>query len=256
MADSVTIPRSSAAEKTTDIPARHSLLVRITHWITALSFFALLLSGGEIVLSHPRFYWGEIGDDLTRPLFQLPVPASRDLVPTGYHFVLPDQNGWSRALHFQAAWLLVFTGLLYLIWGLVSGHFRRSLFPNASPARWRAALVEHLRFRRPDPSQPQSYNPLQRLAYLIVIFILFPLAVWSGLALSQTFDAICPFAVQSLGGFQSARTIHFFDAIALTVFLVVHVVMIARAGFLRLTRAMITGHLDAEPDNLTQQDQP
>lgn len=256
MADSVTIPRPSTAEKTEAVPARHSLLVRITHWITAFSFFALLLSGGEIVLSHPRFYWGEIGDDLTRPLFQLPVPASRDLVPTGYNFVLPDQNGWSRALHFQAAWLVVFAGLLYVIWGLFSGHFRRNLLPLASPDRWRTALADHLRFRRPHPSEAYSYNPLQRLAYLVVIFILFPLAVWSGLALSQTFDSIFPFAVQSLGGFQSARTIHFFDAIVLTLFVVVHLAMIARAGFLRLTRAMITGNPGPEPDKSTQQDQP
>ena len=256
MADSVTIPRASTAEETAAAPARHSLLVRITHWVTALSVFALLLSGGEIVISHPRFYWGEVGNDLTRPLFQLPIPASRRLVPTGYNFVLPDQNGWSRALHFQAAWLLVFTGLLYVIWGLVSGHFRRDLLPLASPARWRAVLADHLRFRRPHPSEAASYNPLQRLAYMAVIFLLFPLTIWSGLSLSHTFNAIFPYAVESLGGFQSARTIHFFCAISLTLFILVHLAMIVRAGFLRLTRAMITGNLGPEPEKSTQQDQP
>lgn len=260
MAHSVTIAGASVAEETAvvpvPIPARHSLLVRITHWITALSFFALLLSGGEIILSHPRFYWGEIGDDLTRPLFQLPVPSSRDLVPTGYNFVLPDQNGWSRALHFEAAWLLVFTGLLYVIWGLLTGHFRRDLLPLASRSRWRAALVEHLHFRRPAISEAASYNPLQRLSYLVVVFVLFPLAIWSGLALSHTFDAIFPFTVNALGGFQSARTIHFFDSIALTLFVLVHLAMIARAGFLRLTRAMITGNHAPQRNNVTHLDHP
>lgn len=247
MADSVTLPRASSAERASAPAARHALLVRVTHWLTAISSFALLLSGGEIVLSHPRFYWGETGNDFTRALFQLPVPASRDMVPTGFHYVLPDQNGWSRALHFQAAWLLVFTGLLYILWGIFSGHFSRNLLPNASPASWRAAIAAHLRFRRPHPSEAHSYNPLQRLAYCAVVFLLVPLTIWSGLALSQTFDAIFPLAVHSLGGFQSARTIHFFCAIALTLFILIHLAMIARAGFFRLTRVMITGRPQDQP---------
>ena len=104
---------------------RHSAVVRVTHWITALCFFALLVTGTEILLSHPRFHWGETGTVLTTPLFQLPIPSSRRLVPTGYNYVLPDQNGWSRALHFQAAWIAVLTGLLYAISGLLTKHFRK-----------------------------------------------------------------------------------------------------------------------------------
>ena len=93
--------------------SRHFALVRATHWITALCFLALLVSGIEIVISHPRFYWGETGNILTTPLFQLPIPSSRAMVETGYGYVLPDQNGWSRYLHFQTAWIAVLTGLLY-----------------------------------------------------------------------------------------------------------------------------------------------
>src|SRR3954468_1867203 len=86
---------------------RHARFVRITHWLTALAFAALLVSGVEVLLSHPRFYWGESGNVNTQPLFTIPVPSSRSSVPTGYRFVLQDQNGWSRSLHFQAAWLLL-----------------------------------------------------------------------------------------------------------------------------------------------------
>src|SRR6266576_2494006 len=111
---------------------RHSALVRVTHWLTTLCFLALLVSGLEIVVSHPRFYWGESGNVLTPALFSLPIPASRGTVPTRYGFVLPDQNGWSRYLHFEAAWVLVLTGALYVIWGAFSGHFRRNLLPDAS----------------------------------------------------------------------------------------------------------------------------
>src|SRR5258705_8921691 len=113
---------------TTTTP-RHSALVRVTHWITTLCFFALLVSGVEIVISHPRFYWGETGNVLTTPLFKLPIPSSRALVPTGYGYVLPDQNGWSRYLHFQAAWISLLTGLLYTIVSGFNGHFRSNLLP-------------------------------------------------------------------------------------------------------------------------------
>jgi Prokaryotic cytochrome b561 len=74
------------------------VLVRVTHWITVISFVALLVTGVEILISHPRFYWGEVGNSLTRPLFQIPIPSSRATVPTSYGYVLPDQNGWSRYL--------------------------------------------------------------------------------------------------------------------------------------------------------------
>ena len=111
-------------------PTRHSALVRVTHWIFALSFLALLVSGIEILISHPRFYWGENGNVLTPVLFKLPIPSSRSLVPTGYGYVLPDQNGWSRYLHFQSAWLAVVTGLVYVTAGFVSGHFRKNLLPR------------------------------------------------------------------------------------------------------------------------------
>src|SRR5271163_1614031 len=109
------VQSSASAVPAAAVASRHSALVRVTHWITTLCFFALLVSGIEIVISHPRFYWGETGNNLTPTLFKLPIPASRNLVPTGYGYVLPDQNGWSRYLHFQAAWLAVLTGLLYAI---------------------------------------------------------------------------------------------------------------------------------------------
>src|SRR6201987_5374724 len=105
----------------TNLAPRPSALVRVTHWVTTLCFLALLVTGIEIVISHPRFYWGETGNVLTPPLFKLPIPASRNLVPTGYGYVLPDQNGWSRYLHFQAAWVLVFTGVLYAIFIFLTG---------------------------------------------------------------------------------------------------------------------------------------
>ena len=177
-----------------------------------LSFLALLVTGVEILISHPRFYWGETGNVNTRPLFTIPIPSSRPSVPTGYGYVLPDQNGWSRYLHFQSAWIVVGTGLLYVAFGFFGGHFRRNLLParsDLSPKRLGISILQHLRFERPSAKEAWSYNVLQRLAYLVVIFLCFPLIIWTGLAMSPAFESLAPSATL-LGGHQSARTIHFF----------------------------------------------
>jgi thiosulfate reductase cytochrome b subunit len=243
MADSAWIPvPASAFPASSEIP-RHAAVVRLTHWITAVCFLALLISGFEIVVSHPRFYWGETGNILTQPLFKIPIPASRALVPTGYGYVLPDQNGWSRALHFQSAWVLVITGLLYVIWGSFRGHFSKNLLPLKSDLSG-AIIIKHLRFRRPGTGEAWSYNPAQRITYLVVIFVLFPLVVWTGLAMSPAFVSAIPGAVTLLGGQQSARTIHFFISLALLLFLLVHIVMVAIAGFRSRVGAMISGHME------------
>jgi thiosulfate reductase cytochrome b subunit len=245
MRDSAWAATSDAAIPASTITKRHSALVRVTHWITAICFLALLVTGIEILISHPRFYWGETGNINITPLFKIPIPASRSMVPTGYGYVLPDQNGWSRSLHFQTAWAAVLTGLLYVMWSLFSGHLRKSLLPRGADLSWRsfsASIADHLRFKRPSDDEAWSYNLLQRLSYLAVIFVLFPLIIWTGLAMSPAVASVFPSAVSVLGGQQSARTIHFFVTVLLSLFLVVHIVMICFAGFKSRMRAMIAGN--------------
>jgi len=233
-----------------EVPLRHSTAVRVTHWITTLAFFALLLSGVEIVISHPRFYWGETGNVNTPALFQLPIPASRAAVQTGYNYVLPDQNGWSRALHFQSAWLVVLAGLFYAIHGLRTGHFLKNLIPSReSWAALPGAIRDHLRFQKPPPGEAWHYNVLQRLAYACVVFVLFPLMIWTGLAMSPAFTGAFPFVVNAFGGQQSARTIHFLTTLGLVGFVLVHVVMVVRAGFRSRMRAMISGRIGGGQDH-------
>ena len=218
----------------------------MTHWITVISFFALLITGAEIVISHPRFYWGETGNSGTPALFTLPIPASRSTVPTGYNYVMPDQNGWSRYLHFEAAWVLVLTGLVYAAACLCTAHFSKNLLPPPADRRWsafREVFAKYLRRASPDEAEGRSYNVVQRTAYLVVIFVLFPLVIWTGLALSPAFDSAVPAAVNLLGGRQSARTLHFFVSGFLVFFLVVHIAMIILPGFWSRMRAMITGRV-------------
>ncbi len=228
----------------TGLSSRHSALVRVTHWITTLAFLALLLSGIEILISHPRFYWGETGHSLTSPLFQLPIPSSRATVPTGYKYVLHDQNGWSRALHFEAAWIAVLTGLLYVAWGFFRGHFQRNLVPagaDLSAASLRSVIAQHLSLRPAREADFWSYNVLQRITYLAVIFILFPLVIWTGLAMSPGIVSAMPAAGRVLGGQQSARTIHFFVTILLVLFLGIHITLVCLGGLRKRMHAMIAG---------------
>jgi thiosulfate reductase cytochrome b subunit len=204
MADSA-IAASLAIPERVPHTVRHSGFVRVTHWINTLSFCGLAVSGFAILLAHPRFYWGETGNVGTPSLFDLPLP-----------FVLTGQTGWGRSLHFLSAWVCVLNGALYAISGFVSRHFRQG---------------------------HAVYERAQRLTYAMVVFVLFPASIWTGLAMSPAVTSVVPLLATGLGGQQSARTIHFLVADALFLFLLVHVTMVFRAGFVRHVRAMITGRL-------------
>ncbi len=219
---------------------RHSRLVRITHWINMLSFLGLLISGIAILISHPRLYWGETGGVGTPSLFDLPIP-----------FILEGQNGWGRYLHFLSAWVCVFNGLLYVLSGLITRHFRRKLLPARTDLKWNSfwrAVLSELRFKRPSSEESLTYSTLQRLTYLGVVFVFLPLLIWTGLAMSPAITSVFPSLVEILGGQQSARTIHFFVTSALVLFVLVHITMVYVAGFRNHVRAMITGHGDARKE--------
>ena len=112
---------------------------------------------------------------------------------------------------------------------------------DLSPKQLGISIVQHLRFERPSAKEAWSYNVLQRLTYLFVIFLCFPLIIWTGLAMSPAFESLAPATV--LGGHQSARTIHFFVTGFLVVFLLIHVLMVVLAGFRNRMRAMISGRV-------------
>jgi thiosulfate reductase cytochrome b subunit len=195
---------------------RHSALVRITHWLTAGSFIALAVSGVAILLAHPRLYWGETGAVGTPSLIDLPLP-----------FLLTGQSGWGRYLHFLSAWIAVLTGTVYVLGGMRARHFKQDLFRGAQPAK---------------------YNIVQRITYAAVVFVLFPLMIWTGLAMSPAVISVLPMLVTSLGGQQSARTIHFIIASLLVLFVIGHVAMVAFAGFTRQVGAMILGGEPSAPE--------
>ena len=210
--------------------ARRPAAVRITHWSVTLGFFGLLVSGIAILLAHPRLYWGEDGALGAPSLLDLPMP-----------FVLVGQSGWGRSLHFLSAWICVLSGGVYILSGLWTKHFRRNLLPARTALAWRPlwqAVSNHLRLR--PAAEGEAYNVVQRLAYLTVVFLLFPLIVLAGLAMSPAVVSAAPWIVTVFGGQQSARTVHFFAASLLVLFFLVHVAMVSLSGFGNRVRAMLT----------------
>ena len=212
---------------------RHSAAVRVTHWINALSFIGLVISGGAILIAHPRFYWGEAGGIGTPSVLDLPLP-----------YLKGGPSGWGRNLHFLSAWVCVLNGLFYLISGILKRHFRNHLLPAKSDLTWtsiRRAISDHLRFKPLRPETALAYNLLQRLTYLGVVFVMFPLMLWTAFAMSPAIVSVFPFFVTSLGGQETARTLHFFAGDLLVLFLFVHIAMVWFAGFTDRMRAMIIG---------------
>lgn len=213
--------------------SRHSVTIRATHWITTISFLALLVSGIAILLAHPRLYWGEAGGLGAPSLIDLPLPFVVD-VPI---------RGPGRYLHFLSAWVFVFTGIVYVVTGISTRHFVKHLLPDKSQLGWgaiRQVISDHLRLKlRSD--EGHTYNLLQRATYLVVVFGVVPLMIWTGLAMSPGFTSVFPTAVSTFGGQQSARTIHFFGAVFLVAFLVAHILMVCLAGFRNRVGGMIWG---------------
>lgn len=251
---------------------RHTLLVRITHWINAICFVLLLMSGLQIFNAYPALNWG-VRSDFDKPLLALGARQESDGSLTGVTTVFGnsftttgvlgasrDESGqlaergfpsWAtipsyqdlatgRRWHFFFAWLLVLNGAIYAV-NLFARRHLKDFLPSSRELRSiPASLWEHARLRFPKGDAALHYNVLQKLAYLSVIVAL-PILVLAGLTMSPGVDAAFPWLLSLFGGRQSARTIHFIAAFYLVGFLFVHVVMVFVSGFLNNMISMITG---------------
>ena len=268
-----------------EVVYRHSVTVRVTHWINVACFALLLMSGLRIFNYHPALYWGNDGHRGLPAVFSIGAAINRDtgaivgvtqvagstFVTTGVLGVNydPDRGtvrrafpawltlpgepglGLARDWHFLIAWLFVANGAVYLLFGLLSGHFRRDLAPTAAQLHPRGILNDiwnHVRLRPPRGEAARHYNFLQKLAYLVVVFLLLPLMVLSGLTMSPAVTAAVPGLFDLFGGRQSARTIHFITANLLVVFVFIHLVALLLSGALNGMRGMITGRYVIKPE--------
>jgi len=273
-----------AARPRREVMYRHTVAVRLTHWINVLILVLLLMSGLRLFNYHPALYWGNYGyrgvpafvsiaaleDIETDEPVGVTTIMGHNFITTGVLGVSYDANGepiaaafpnWltlpgglagARDVHFAAAWLLVLNGLVYLLFSLFTGHFRRDLLPGAGELRPRHMLTDmwnHLRLRRARGEAARRYNVLQKLAYVIVIFILLPVMVLTGLTMSPAVTAALPFLFDMFAGRQSARTIHFLVANLLVLFVFIHIIQVIVTGLFNNMRSMITGRYAIPPED-------
>lgn len=280
------MPPHDAARARTPGYLRHTWPVRLMHWINALAFVALLMSGLQIFNAHPALNWGKSSYTGRPPILQLGArpdaqgnPAGvtrilgREFDTTGVLGVSAGRNGqpvvrgfpawitlpgpqWlamGRRWHFFFAWVLVINGIAYLAYTLASRHLTRDLLPTR--ADWRSigpSIRDHLLLRHPQGEAARRYNILQKLAYLGVIFVLFPLMILMGWAMSPGLDALFAGWVDAFGGRQSARTLHFVLAWLLVGFVFVHLFEVVVSGFWNNLRSMITGRYRVAGDEDSQ----
>jgi thiosulfate reductase cytochrome b subunit len=252
---------------------RHRGFVRATHWFNAVVITFMLMSGLQIFNAHPALYIG------AQSMFD--HPALSMISKTGSNgelrgittigswqfdttglFGASDDNGtrvargfpsWAtvpgpqwlalgRRYHFFFAWFFVANGILFALWAFASGHFRKDLLPTSQDlAHLPREIADHAKLKFAHGARARHYNALQKLTYFLVIFLIGPLIVLTGLTMSPTLDSAFPFLPWIFGGRQTARTIHFLCAFSFLAFFLVHIVMVVLSGTWNNLRSMITG---------------
>lgn len=227
--------------------SKHAFSTRLWHWVNAAAIIVLFMSGLNISNAHRYLYWGDYGfdpKDAWLAVIRFPGWAT---IPGYYNLAL------ARDWHVLAAWPFGI-GVLF-IWAamLANGHFRRDLM--TVPADWTpAAVIASLKAHSGAAGgTAHGYNPVQRILYGLVLGVLLPLMLFTGLAISPGFQAAAPWLIELLGGRQSARSLHFIAAFALLGFFLIHIVL-ALAEW-RLIAEMFTGGeraCDRVPDAETE----
>ena len=229
----------SAHDKIADVrrtEPKHRLITRLWHWTNALAVIVMFMSGLNIFNAHPMLYWGSYGSYPDQPWLTLPDFPGWMTIPG--HYSLADARLW----HFFFAWVLAVSLLVFLLTSLVNRHLQRDLHITRREWRWSTIMTDirqHLRFNFNHGSG--KYNVLQKLTYALVIFILIPLMIFTGMTMSPAMDANWGFLLDVFGGRQSARSLHFLAAWSLFGFFVVHILLVLAAGPVREMREMITG---------------
>jgi thiosulfate reductase cytochrome b subunit len=263
---------------------RHTLPVRVMHWINVIAFFMLLMSGLQIFNAHPVLDWGKSSYTGKPPVLQMHAVRTKDGKVIGVTQVLGhdfDTTGvlgaskgpagelvqrgfpaWAtipgsqwlamaRRWHLFFAWIFVINGMAYVAYSVFSRHLSQDLSPTKTD--WRSigrTIKDHLVFRHPKGDAQKHYNVLQKLAYLTVVFALLPLMIMTGWSMSPWFDSVLPGWVDWFGGRQSGRTIHFVVAWALVAFVLIHVFEVIVNGLWNHLRSMITGRYRIHADKM------
>ena len=248
---------------------RHRLPVRISHWLNVPILIILIMSGLQIFNAHPALYWDDRSDREHPFLSIRPMKTETGEMRgistiLGYQFdttgILGYSDGKRRAFpawatipsakvlamgrqwHLFFAWLLVINGLFFMTYAWISRHVTRDLAPTGKDLRGIGkAIKDHLVLRHPKGEEAKRYNVLQKLAYVVILFVVAPLIVLTGLTMSPTIDTAFPWLLTIFGGRQAARTIHFIACFTFVGFIVIHVLQVILTGFFNNIRSMVTG---------------
>ena len=272
MAPALERPVTRSIERT----YRHTLPVRISHWLNVPCLFILIMSGLQIFNAHPALYWGD-RSDRDKPLLSIRPMKTESGEVRGITTLLGHQldttgilgysNGSARAFpawatvpssrwlamgrqwHLFFAWVFVINGICFMAYALISRHVSRDLVPTSSDLRGIGkAVKDHLALRHPKGDEAKRYNVLQKLAYAGILFVVAPLIVLTGLTMSPTIDTAFPWLLTIFGGRQSARTIHFIACFSFVGFIIIHVSQVILTGFWNNIRSMITGWFTVTPE--------
>jgi thiosulfate reductase cytochrome b subunit len=265
-------PTPTPAPAGGDLVARHRLATRLWHWVNLVALVVMLMSGLMIFNAHPRLYWGQYGANPDHAWFEIGSRGDRgfaklgalEVTTTGVLGVWRDPAGtvqhrafphWStipssysladaRIWHMAFAWLLSAGLLAFMVASLVNRHFQRDLRIGRAelrPAHVWHDIKQHARLRFPTGAAALRYNILQKLSYALVIFILLPLIIFTGLTMSPAMASGWGWLIDLFGGRQSARSLHFIAAASLVGFFVVHILMVLLAGPYNEVRSMVSG---------------
>jgi Ni/Fe-hydrogenase b-type cytochrome subunit len=261
---------------------RHTLPIRIMHWVNVICFTVLLMSGLNIFNAHSALNIGKSSYNGQAPILEMRAVKTSDgkLIGVtnilGYDFnttglfglsegpngqllgrgfpswmTLPSTQWLSmaRRWHLFFAWLFVINGICYMAYAFTSKHMQRDLFTTKKDRAliWQS-IKDHVRFKHAHGEDAKRYNVLQKIAYLSVIFVLLPLVILMGMAMSPFLDSLIPGWVDLFGGRQSARTIHFVVAWLLVAFVFIHVFEVIITGLWNNLRSMITGYFQITSD--------
>jgi len=231
------------------------LWVRITHFFNILFLSLLVRSGIEILGGHPMLYFN---DDCT-PGSEW-VRFTRRRMPAGELWTAEDEKepyspvvalpgrdnlGLGRYWHFATLMGWILTGLVYVLLMVATPQWRRlvptswSIFPDA----WHALRI-YLELHVPPAGNP--FNALQQLTYFLLIFVLSPLQIATGIAMSPSVTARFPWYTRLFGGRQSARSLHFLGLVAYLGFTIHHVALVYDHGFLHELGLIVLGVPDAD----------
>ena len=273
-----------------DVVKRHRLSTRLWHWLNVVTLTVMLMSGLMIFNAHPRLYWGQYGANADPAWFEIGSTENTGFVmagpirveTTGVLGRWTDQDGnvqrnafphWitlpsrydlagARLWHLAFAWVLALSLLAYMAASLRNRHFKRDLTISGAEIRpshlWKD-IKDHARLRFPTGADALRYNILQKISYAVVLFVMLPLMILTGLTMSPAMDSGWPWLLDIFGGRQSARSLHFIAMVALVGFFVVHIAMVVLAGPINQLRSMISGYYrlpDKRPEPETEEVAP